>query len=719
MIAKQSPSHIEDVRSKAAEYEASLEPLRRKRLGQFFTGLPLGRLLAALALDPSAKRVLDPMAGHGDLLDAVLERAERRGQVLTGVGGLEIDPPTAETGHARLAAWCDTQSNRYYIRTGDAFGGGFAAQDAVDGYDLVITNPPYVRYQTLATQTEDVGNRPANEIRHGLLHFVQNRLGTEERAIWQTLIRGYSGLADLSVPAWMLAGALVRPGGVLALVAPATWRSRNYGDTIEYLLTRCFRLEYLVEDTQPGWFSGALVRTQLVVARRLPLGDVRIPLSERSEDARLIVTARVSPEAGRQDSLVGSAFAVPDPEGSLARWMQRTAAGDTERPNGVAWKTQSVSELTRAIATSLHNRKWFPSVEPHSQAGILLGGQRADVSTVFVPASIRAVIGCRTQLRAQSFEDAGMAIGQGLRTGCNGFFYVDIIKELSDDQARIRLGELFGGEEIVVPSNCLRPVLRRQSEHNGHLRAAQLSGRVLDLSGWVLPEDADAVEQSKHRYEREGLPIPRVMPLPLAEFVRCAAQTTYTDAPGARQIPALSAVKTNVRSVSGRAPRFWYMLPPFVRRHLPDAFVPRINQGVPLVGENDTPPVLIDANFSTLWGVCPSWTCPALCALLNSSWSRACMEALGTPLGGGALKLEATQLKKLPIPMLDAGDIGWLERTGRALQCTGATDSESVDSFVLKKVLGHKMAPRTIESTNRDLREVTKDLCNSRQRRLP
>ena len=311
------------------------------------------------------------------------------------------------------------------------------------------------------------------------------------------------------------------------------------------------------------------------------------------------------------------------------------------------------------------------------------------------------------------------AISQGLRTGCNGFFYVDLIEELADEGVRIRIGELFGSDEIVVPAGCLRPVLRRQSEYSGRLCAADLVGRALNLSGWVLPEDTDSVERFEHLYEREGLPIPRVMPPELAEFVRRAAQTTYTDGPGARQIPALSAVKTNVRLASDRPPRFWYMLPRFVRRHLPDAFVPRINQSQPLVDENDSPPVLVDANFSTLWGDLPPWTGPALRALFNSSWSRACMEALGTPLGGGALKLEATQLKQLPVPLFSKEDIGWLARAGRTLQDGGATDSKSIDAFMIERLFGRKDIPRPVASINDDLREVARDLCSSRQRRQP
>ena len=720
MFAKQPTSQIDAVRSNAAEYEATLEPMRRKRLGQFFTGLPLGRLLAALALDPKAKQVLDPMAGHGDLLDAALERAGRRGQALTRVDGVEIDPPTAEACRARLAVWRDVPGHgNLCIRTGDAFGWEIVRHCPADGYDLVVTNPPYVRYQALAAQTEGAGNRSPKDIRRDLLDVIQSRLGVDERSVWQALIEGYSGLADLSVPAWILAGAFVRPGGVLALVAPATWRSRNYGDTIEYLLTRCFRLEYLVEDTQPGWFSDALVRTQLVVARRLSEDEARIPLAERQKDARLIITARVSPEASGQDNLVGTAFPTPDPEWAFARWMQCAATGDAEQSGGVSCEARPVSELGQAVATSLRTRKWFSLVEPRAGGRVFFGGHGDNDHTVSVPASIRAIIGREAELHAQLPESAGIVIGQGLRTGCNGFFYVDLVRELPGEHACVRLGELFGGDEIIVPSNCLMPVLRRQSKHVGRLRATALTGRTLDLSGWVLPEDVAAIAGSKHLYEREGLPVPRVMPPDLAEYVRRASRTTYANVPGARQIPTLSAVKTNVRMASGRAPRFWYMLPTFARRHRPDAFVPRINQGVPLVEENDTPPVLIDANFSTLWGELPSWTGPALCALFNSSWGRACMETLGTPLGGGALKLEATQLKQLPIPMLESQDLDRLAIAGRALQNTAAAALDPVDIFVVEKLLGQKNNSRKIAGINLGLREAAKDLCRSRQRCLP
>ncbi len=708
------------MRSKAAEYGSALEPARRKRLGQFFTGLPLGRLLAALALDREARTVLDPMAGHGDLLDAVIERANRLAQGLTRVEGVEIDPPTAETCRARLAPWRDSLSEAAInIRTGDAFAPDSAEQYATGGYDLVITNPPYVRYQTLATHAEHAGNRAPTEIRRDLLRAIQDRVGAGERSVWQTIVKSYSGLADLSVPAWILAGALVRPGGMLALVAPATWRSRNYGDTIKYLLSRCFRIEFLVEDTQPGWFSDALVRTQLVLARRLPEDEARVPLAERPQDGRLIVTARVSPEASGQASLVGSSFTDADPERGFADWMRRLATGAGEGRPGVSSEAQPLSALTDAVASSLRARKWFRAVEPSDPAGALFGADRFRFSSALIPAPVRAAVGEDAALRTQLPEEAGVAISQGLRTGCNGFFYVDFVEALPGERARIRLGGLFRNDEVVVPAACLLPVLRRQSEHVGRLRASRLPGRVLDLGSWLLPENAAAVERSRRFYIREGLAAPQVMPPELAEFVRRASETAYGDEPGAKRIPDLSAVCTNARTAADRAPRFWYMLPPFARRHRPDAFVPRINQGIPSIEQNDDPPVLIDANFSTLWGEAPPWTGAALYALFNSSWCRACMEALGTPMGGGALKLEATQLKRMPIPVLEGDDIDWLDRAGRVRGGEGVAIHGSLDAFVIGKLTGFDGASPRAEAMNRRLGEVAAELCSSRQKRRP
>src|SRR5260221_3365621 len=129
-------------------------------------------------------------------------------------------------------------------------------------------------------------------------------------------------------------------------------------------------------------------------------------------------------------------------------------------------------------------------------------------------------------------------------------------------------------------------------------------GRVLDLRGWVLPEDFRIVAEAKAAYAANGEMLPQIMPDELAAYVRIAAAAPPAGPDDDKRIPDLTAVRTNVRLVRNGniTPRFWYMLPDFVPRHLPAAFVPRLNHGFPWTEANLESPLLIDANFSTFWG---------------------------------------------------------------------------------------------------------------------
>ena len=75
-----------------APLRKACRPPSGSALGQFFTGLPLGTLLAHIALDADARAVIDPMAGHGDLLDAAALTAQARGARLGRLDGIELDP---------------------------------------------------------------------------------------------------------------------------------------------------------------------------------------------------------------------------------------------------------------------------------------------------------------------------------------------------------------------------------------------------------------------------------------------------------------------------------------------------------------------------------------------------------------------------------------------------------------------------------------------------
>ena len=685
-------------------FEANLSSGQRKRLGQFFTGMPLGKLLTHLALDMDTKTVLDPMAGHGDLLDATLETAWERGISLNTLEGIEIDEATAAMCRERLSQIYDRTQHDTRILTANAFDTASITRLSRKSYDLVITNPPYVRYQQ-----QKSAHKKRNPARDQLCEIANFLLTGSERTVYHTLIDSYSGLADLSIPSWMLASILVKQGGHIALVIPATWRSRDYADVIRYLLLRCFSLEFVVEDTQPGWFSNALVRTNLIVARKLPEQEIAKGVSTRIQ-RKDPLWVQLSPEAGAHDSLVGAAFPGERSESEFTQWIRE---GASHPKSGISLRRFSLSDEWNGLRQKIARTTWYRELEGKHSGGI---AQRS-ATTASVPSAFKDFFsGFQLSENLASFDGIGIRVGQGLRTGCNRFFYVTAC-ESSKDNVLVQASDFFGGKKFRVPAAALKPVLRRQMEIETLKKNDVPCGRVLDLRRWVLPEDWKHVLRSKSAYENAGGNLPNRMPEDLAEFVRAASSTFVVKRAAGKRVPHLSAVRTNVRlSKDGKTmPRFWYMLPDFAPRHVPAAFVARINHSVPWVEANLSPPILIDANFSSFWSEKEEWTPSALKALLNSSWCRMYMEIIGTQLGGGALKLEATHLREMVVPDFPLEKISQLTQFGERLASQHAPAIQDIDALVFACLLKDMDSSKALITLGRSLTDRAYELSLARR----
>ena len=657
--------------------EADISADRRKTLGQFFTGLPLSRILAHMALRADTRTVLDPMAGHGDLLDAVWEAASERDIILDRLDGIEIDKSVSATCRDRLARMIGTGCKpRQQIVDGSAFNVDVVRRLAMrGGYDLVITNPPYVRYQT-----RGVSGQGDMDIRANLQVIANDLVPSGENAEWNVLIRGYSGLSDLSIPSWLLVGLMVRHGGRFALVVPATWRSRDYADLIQYMLLRFFAVEYIVEDAQPGWFGNALVRTHLVVARRLPPDTAAVPLCGRP-DFSSAQWVNVEPDAATSSSLVGAAFDDHKPEADFAAWL-RNGLGGTRL--GIRRRRFDPHREWAALKGRIGSKTWYRRLEdPETRNGSSVPETHP---RHLIPEAVLDIIPEMSSLC--TVAELGISVGQGLRTGCNRFFYVTVCSSVRNGLVRVKASPLFGNREFVSPIDALRPVLRRQSEVPSLNAGHAPCGRILDLHGWALPEDMETVNAHLDTYRASGESPPQTMREELASFVRLASTTSLHEDSDPVLIPGLSAVRTNVRAPDhGSTPRFWYMLPRFTARHMPFAFVPRINHGHPWTEANSDPPVLVDANFCSFWPVARAWTRFALKAMLNSIWCRTMMEATGTPLGGGALKLEAAHIRRMPVPWLSDADVARLHVAGQQLTHDATEVQNGIDRIVLQAVM--------------------------------
>lgn len=613
--------------------DVSADPVRRKRLGQFFTGVRLARTLAALCDAPTASSILDPMAGSGDMFVACAEL----GSEPELIGGIELDSAAAGDCDRR----CGPLAADARIVSGSAFDEG-SWEALPEAWDLVITNPPYVRYQAQSGSSAGAVAIPsAQQVRAGLVALLgrNTALADSERELFLHAARSYSGLSDLAVPSWLLCASKVKPGGRLGIVVPDTWLSRDYAAPILFVLRRLFEIECVIIDDDACWFEDSLVRTTLVVARR-----VEDRLSAQGPGKHLVV--RVPRTAGTPMSVVGAAFAVEEPERGFAGWV-RDGAHPATSPLVSRWSDESdLVELLRSTHPQLLTSQQI---------------NRSDCQPRF-PEAVRDIVGAARSAPLTDLAGLGWEVGQGLRTGANRFFYLDRL-----DDGRWH-SALLPDVELQLPEQVVQPAVRRQAElPTATNLVTRAQGAVLTLDGWALAGDILSGKAEHARPARGDL----------ARLI-VAGENESSGSHGRQQrLPELSAVRTNVRR--GRC---WYHLPLFTSRHRPELFMPRVNTRSPRtfinggdMASSTNRRFVVDANFSALWrDTSHPWPLPpfAMVALLWSSLVGAVLAATGTVMGGGALKVEATHLRRMPLPRLGAEAETALAECGRRLAHDGS-----------------------------------------------
>lgn len=650
------------------------EAARRKRLGQYFTGVGLGRLLAALANCNSAKAIIDPMAGSGDILAACLDL----GAHPQTLGAVDIDPIARNACAKRIPS-----SNPIL---GSAFNPKTLAKLPLKQWDLVITNPPYVRYQSLAQGAGESFKLPsAIEVRNGLLAAIdmQTSLDSEDKKLLKHLAFSYSGLADLAVPSWILCAAICAPGGRLALVVPESWLSRDFAAVVHYILLRWFRIEFIVEDAHAAWFNDAQVKTTLLIAKRISRKASAFSWTDEDKFLKIRVSRHAIGTKGVVDCLYPGAS---NPEELFAKdarnWL---ISGQSINNDMLDVQQVSLSQSAANLLRSCKKQKWIQTMADDGEHDIPESGDYA------LPSALNEWLSAASKAPSlTTLGDLGVQVGQGLRTGANGFFYASALGETSKG-TKIQSDAALGKITAIVRPGLALPVLRKQSElpDSYIVKASDLPGRVLALQTCALKSDIEAggtLAQSAYK----------IIPESLAKWIKVAENTNFGTDNEPKKITELSAVAPNVRKGNAAnmiAPRFWYMLPDFAPRHKPDLLVARINQGAPRALLNENREAIIDANFASIWlennAIPDVW---ALLAFLNSSWCIAALELSASVMGGGALKVEAAHIRRLPVP--DLGDKGWrnLSRLGKSLANKGPKAINSalskIDAAIASALLG-------------------------------
>ncbi|PTQ12399.1 SAM-dependent methyltransferase [Sphingomonas oleivorans] len=186
-------------------------PALRKARGAFFTPSTLARFITDWAVRSPADTVLEPSCGDAAFLAPAVDRLRALGAPVGLDGqlhGVEIHAASAKAATARLAA----QNAKVEIAIGDFFD----QTPPPKKFDVVIGNPPYVRYQQFA------GDARAKSLQAALAQGVR-----------------LTGLASSWAAFTIHASHFLKDTGRLGLVLPAELLTVNYAAQVRrFLLTR-------------------------------------------------------------------------------------------------------------------------------------------------------------------------------------------------------------------------------------------------------------------------------------------------------------------------------------------------------------------------------------------------------------------------------------------------------------------------------------------------
>lgn len=604
---------------------------KEKILGQFFSGEKIPELLTSLIQLKDVKNAIDPMCGLGDMFRPLLKHG-------VSLCGIEIDESIATTTQLTFP--------EAKIIVGNAFKSDTILSIAKEnGYDLVITNPPYVRRELINPLASNGFHEDLSAIKKSLLEVLLrlSYISAEDKKEIEICINSISNLADLSIPSWILCLMLLRPGGQLALVVPTAWMNREYAQPIISLLSRLCCVNYIIVDANRVWFKDkAQVQTSLVVARRNYPGVTYIN--------HTVKYVHLYSTADSKESLIGNL------------------------PKGINFL--EYVESGKSLINYFDVDRVLPELIVRNEESKL--SQRSKL-VPFIDSMIDNPI---------SFADLKVNIGQGLRTGANQFFYL----KYNRDKCYSMLSE----DPIEFDSDYFFPVIKSQDGLTRNYAVTDTpDDKVLYIQDAVLEKDLNGNDLFSSYSE---------LPLSIQKYILAASGKKINGKP----IPYLSAVKTNETKGSfKRLPRFWYMLPFATDRQYARVFVPRVNSGISMARINLTGEKLfLDANFTNFWLQHSSPLSEyALLAILNSSWIKIQFEELGSVMGGGALKLDAVQIKKCVLPARILEKVKDFDYLGHQLSESSIDRSapiiEKIDSVIMDSLLISD--PEAVNSLNQIL----------------
>ena len=443
----------------------------------------------------------------------------------------------------------------------------------------------------------------------------------------------------------------------MAMVVPETWLNRDYALPIHYLLLRCFDIIAISRDVETVWFDNAEVRTCLVICRRKENESIEHSYSNT-------VLIEISSEIINQDSLVGKLEHDEKSGYDALNWIisQRVLCS----LNGFSSRIVPAQDLFLGLTGWINRQKWIDKEDE----------QIIDEST-YLPNEIKAIVNKANSVNYDSLVSLGWSVGQGLRTGANDFFYA---KLLSEETVPVVKMESWYDRQITISKDNIRKAFKKRGDITG------LVVNYEDLERCLLYIQHQVRQSDYHVLSQRKTTDYTVMDPELDDYITQGEK--YISPTNKKSFKELSAVITNEKKTKYGFERFWYMLPPLKERHVPNLCISRVCGDSPeaiYVNQVSGKEVIVDANFITLWNQDCHEQIIAF-ALLNSTWSKLSLELSGTVMGGGALKIEASHVRRIVFPRLDEDKIKELHSIGKRILKKGkisSIDQNKIDEIVI------------------------------------
>ena len=254
-------------------YERLIDPIERRRFGQFYTSPDVVDLINSFCIRDSDDTVLDPACGGGTFLVrayshkkalAVINEVQTptHEKLLGEVLGIDVGAFPAQLSTINLAVRnLSDEPNYPRVAKADFFNaqldlplynipltGGQNQRIALGEVDAVVGNPPYIRQEAIGKSQKTKCAR-----------LFQQEWPTDSKL---------SGRSDLYAYFFGHAGRLLKPGGYLGFVTSIAWLDTTYGFKVQEFLLRNFKILAIVESEVEKWFEDARVATAVTIIQR-------------------------------------------------------------------------------------------------------------------------------------------------------------------------------------------------------------------------------------------------------------------------------------------------------------------------------------------------------------------------------------------------------------------------------------------------------------------